>query len=92
MLVRYFFCIFVFSQFALSGIFSFFVFLVFLLEQGWVGDLEVHQQVATGAVDVATVTLKQDKIICIFISFANFQINATVTPQRNSQPSFFLRG
>ena len=35
-----------------------FCFQVQLLEQGGVGDLEVHQQVAAGAVDVATVTLQ----------------------------------
>ena len=34
------------------------VFQVPLLEQSWVGDLEVHQQVAAGAVDVAAVTLQ----------------------------------
>ena len=39
-----------------------------LLEQVWICDLEVHQQVAARAIDVATVTLKRNKIIvmCIY--------------------------
>ena len=34
-------------------------FQVSLLEKVWIGDLQVHQQVAARAVDVTTVTLKQ---------------------------------
>ena len=42
-----------------------------LLEQVWICDLEVHQQVAAGAVDVATVTLKIKIKLVIFSSFCN---------------------
>ena len=35
-------------------------FQVSLLEKVWIGDLQVHQQVAARAVDVTTVTLKQE--------------------------------
>ena len=45
-------------QFQVSLLEQGFCFQVPLLEQGGVGDLEVHQQVAAGAVDVATVTLQ----------------------------------
>ena len=45
----------------------FFVFFVFLLKQVWISDLEVHQQVAAGAVDVTAVTLKQKTKLFIFL-------------------------
>ena len=59
-----------------------------LLEQVWICDLEVHQQVAARAVNVATVTLqiKQNYVhFHVQYFFAIFH-SATVALQRNSEP------